>query len=73
MIHVVRGVDAVQDSNRLFKGCRGCRVFTELIELMVFFLMRAMIVHRTIDRNEKRNTVQAVQKDLEEGVTLRND
>jgi hypothetical protein len=35
--------------------------------------MRAMIVLRTIDRNEKRNTVQAVQKDLEEGVTLRND
>lgn len=71
MIHVVRGVDAVQDSNRLFKGCRGCRVFTELIELMVFFLMRAMIVHRTIDRNEKRE--HDVQKDLEEGVTLRND
>jgi hypothetical protein len=37
MIHVVRGVDAVQDSNRLFKECRGCRVFTEL-KLMVFFL-----------------------------------
>lgn len=73
MIHVVRGVDAVQDSNRLFKGCRGCRVFTELIELMVFFLMRAMIVHRTIDRNEKRNMYKKILKKVSLFAMTKND